>query len=164
MFKLLKVSQDSGSLFQVLTKVARRAGLQVCIVSNLQQQKESAALQIAAVVTQPGKVIISKKTGEVRSKPHPVQVLAKEWLPPEVILFPEKASDVRLLSLSWSCTAGACCFPNCILNAPKEAVANDGVAKYVVRHYGELKQNNSLQTSVNALLHWDVQLIFPAKR
>ncbi|DBB11792.1 TPA: hypothetical protein ACH3X3_005947 [Trebouxia sp. C0006] len=98
LFKLLKVSQDSGSLFQVLTKVARRAGLQVCIVSNLQQQKESAALQIAAVVTQPGKVIISKKTGEVRSKPHPVQVLAKEWLPPEVILFPEKASDEDFLA------------------------------------------------------------------
>lgn len=32
------------------------------------------------------------------SKPHPVQVLAREWLPPEVILFPEKASDEDFLA------------------------------------------------------------------
>ncbi|DBA66646.1 TPA: hypothetical protein ACH3X2_002214 [Trebouxia sp. C0005] len=69
LFKLLKISQDSGSPFQ-----------------------------IAAVVTQPGKVTISQKTGKVVSKPHPVQVLAREWLPPEVILFPEKASDEDFLA------------------------------------------------------------------
>ncbi|KAL0030331.1 hypothetical protein WJX77_010450 [Trebouxia sp. C0004] len=69
LFKLLKASQDSRSTFQ-----------------------------IAAVVTQPGKVSRSRKTGEMVSKPHPVQVLARDWLPPEVILFPEKASDEEFLA------------------------------------------------------------------
>ncbi len=119
-------------------------------LSNLRQQRKCAALQIAAVVTQPGKVSTSRKTGELISKPHPVQVLAREWLPPEVILFPEKASDVRPLSLFYSFTAGARCSSDCILNPA--AVVYQGAAKYVSRHIGELMSDKSLQNCVNAFL------------
>lgn len=54
------------------------------------EHQEAVLLQVAAVVTQPG-----KQRGGKPPKALPVEVLAAEWLRPEQILCPESASDVR---------------------------------------------------------------------
>lgn len=75
-------------------------------------------LQVAAVVTQPGKERKPQSDGTPRTPmPLPVQVLAEDWLKQEQILCPISASDVRgLLAFAPPClhcmhahSCTACC-------------------------------------------------------
>lgn len=101
LFRLLKASQQPDAIFQVLVCLKKGCTLELVCLSTVTVQESycyqsisACGLQVAGVVTQPAKVR-KFKGGKARpGKPHPVEVLAAEWLLPQNILTPEQSSDV----------------------------------------------------------------------
>ena len=98
-------------------------------------ERQQSLLQVAAVVTQPG-----KKRNDKPRKPLPVEVLAAEWLSPEQILCPETASNVSPAVSNLTCILHCWCMCACILhNHSCTGAANFDFAGVLAHPLGALK-------------------------